>query len=484
MGGKPVRRMRVPASLWDELRSGLLSDPTREHSAFLLAGAVRAGESTTLLAREIIAAPPDAYVEQTAASLVLSREFVQLVLWRCYREGHHLIEAHSHPFARGHVSFSATDRRYEEQFFPYVARKIPGIVHASLVLGQDCLDAHMWEPGRGVVALDEVQVVGAVLQRLRPCSAGPAPAAPADPDPTLDRQVRAFGRAGQSWLAAATIAIVGLGGTGSLVCQQLAHLGAGRLVLVDPERIEPSNLNRLAGASARDAAESTLKVEVARRYAQAVRPDLEIDAVAASALEPAAQEYLKQADLLIGCVDNEAARVVLNWLAVTCYIPYVDCGVGLDAADGRLRHGGGQVRVVLPGSFCLECIDGIDREEASAELSAGSVRQERRARGYIASADVPAPAVMFLNSTVASLAVQEAINVLLGFKPCQPYLHYDLLGGRLTSLAAERRPGCAVCGLVAGAGDVAATWWASFEESSEEEDGIPANLPIVASTSE
>lgn len=480
MSRKPVRRIRIPAPLWEELRNRLLGDPTREHSAFVLAGAVRAGESTILLAREIVAAPPDAYVEQTAASLVLRREFVQSVLWRCYREGHHLIEAHSHPFARGRVGFSATDRRYEEQFFPYVARKIPGIVHASLVLGQDCLDAHMWEPGRGVVALDEVQVAGVPIERLRPCSAGPAPAEPADPDSTLDRQVRAFGQEGQNRLAATTIGIIGLGGTGSLVCQQLAHLGAGRLVLVDPDCVEPSNLNRLAGASARDAAEGALKVEVARRSVQAVRPDIEIDAVAASALEPAAQERLKQVDLLLGCVDSEAARAALNWIAVTCYIPYVDCGVGLDAANGRLQHGGGQVRVVLPGSFCLECINGIDREEASAELSAESLRRERRARGYLASADVPAPAVMFLNSTIASLAVQEAVNMLLGFKPCQHFLHYDLVSGRLTSLIAERRPDCAVCGLVAGAGDAAATWWAS----PEEEDSIPANLPVVAGTAE
>jgi molybdopterin/thiamine biosynthesis adenylyltransferase len=480
MGGKPVRRIRVPASLWEELRGRLLSDLTREHSAFLLAGVVHAGESTTLLAREIIAPPPEAYVEQTAASLQLRREFVQSVLWRCYREGHHLIEAHSHPFARGHVSFSATDQRYEEQFFPYVARKIPGILHASLVLGQDCLDAHIWEPGHGIVTLDEVQIIGVPLERLRPVRAGPAPAEQTDSDGTLDRQVQVFGRTGQSRLGSATIAIVGLGGTGSLICQQLIHLGAGRLVLVDPDRVEPSNLNRLAGASARDAAEGTPKVAVARRYAQAVRPGLDIDAVAASVMEPAALERLKQVDLLIGCVDSEAARAALNWLAVTCYIPCVDCGVGLDAAHGQLQHGGGQVRVVLPGSFCLECIDGIDHEEASTELSGESVRQERRARGYITSADVPAPAVMFLNGTLASLAVQEAINVLLGFKPCQSYLHYDLLGGSLASLIADRRPDCAVCGLVAGAGDAAATSWASAQEA----EGIPANLPAAASTPE
>jgi hypothetical protein len=79
---------------------------------------------------------------------------------------------------------------------------------------------------------------------------------------------------------------------------------------------------------------------------------------------------------------------------------------------------------------------------------------------------------MFLNSTLASLAVQELTNLLLGFKPCQPYLLYELLAGRLTALAAARRPECAVCGLHAGAGDAAATPWHAGED-------VPENLPAV-----
>jgi molybdopterin/thiamine biosynthesis adenylyltransferase len=472
------RRIYFPAPLWESLQASVLGDRTREHSAFVLAGAVQGHQSTILLAREIIAAPPEAYTEQSATSLVLHREFVQSVLWRCYREGHHLIEVHSHPFARGRVTFSAIDREYEQRFFSYVAQKIPGILHASLVLGEDCLDAHIWEPGRGTVPLDEVRVLGVPLQRLRPWSAAPTVRGGPAADATVDRQVRAFGEVGQRCLAEATIGIVGLGGIGSVVCQQLAHLGAGGLVLVDHDCVEASNLNRLAGATADDAVAGTPKVEVARRYALAVRPDLAIEAVVASVLDPLAQSRLRQVDVLIGCVDSEAARVVLNWLAVTCHIPYIDCGTGLDARDGRLRHGGGQVRSVLPGGFCLECIDGLDREEASVELSDDILRRERRARGYLTAADIPAPAVMFLNSTVASLAVQEAVNLLLGFKPCHSYLLYDLLNGRLIALHAERRRDCAVCALYAGAGEAAAMPWVAGE------DALPANLPAVAGSSE
>jgi molybdopterin/thiamine biosynthesis adenylyltransferase len=76
---------------------------------------------------------------------------------------------------------------------------------------------------------------------------------PASDTDRHDRQIRAFGHDGQRRLGAATAAVVGAGGIGSLLVQGLAHLGVGRLIVIDPDRVEPSNLNRLAGATAADA---------------------------------------------------------------------------------------------------------------------------------------------------------------------------------------------------------------------------------------
>src|SRR5438132_32011 len=65
----------------------------------------------------------------------------------------------------------------------------------------------------------------------------------------FDRQVRAPGPTGQARLRALRVAIVGLGGTGSQVVQQLAHLGVRSFVLIEDDRVEESNLPRLAGAT-------------------------------------------------------------------------------------------------------------------------------------------------------------------------------------------------------------------------------------------
>ena len=69
-----------------------------------------------------------------------------------------------------------------------------------------------------------------------------------------ERQVRAFGAQAQQRLGEMTVAVVGVGGVGSLVVQALAHLGVGRMYLVDPDTVSAGNLNRLVGGCPADAA--------------------------------------------------------------------------------------------------------------------------------------------------------------------------------------------------------------------------------------
>src|SRR5206468_1741580 len=85
---------------------------------------------------------------------------------------------------------------------------------------------------------------------------------------SFDRQVRAFGAAGQDRLREMRVGIVGLGGTGSIVLEQLAHLGVRRFLLMDPDFVERTNLNRLVGSTESDVGKS--KVEVATAYAKRI----------------------------------------------------------------------------------------------------------------------------------------------------------------------------------------------------------------------
>jgi molybdopterin/thiamine biosynthesis adenylyltransferase len=186
---------------------------------------------------------------------------------------------------------------------------------------------------------------------------------------------------------------------------------------------------------------------------------------------------LKGVDLLFGCTDNHGSRLLLNQLAVQYLIPYLDLGAGLRIApDGRLTAAGGQVRLVRPGDFCLACIDGIDRTLAARDLLSPLAWEREVARGYVQNADLPTPAVLFLNNTVASLAIAEFVNLWTGYRDTTSLLYFDLLHSRLTAAEAKRETSCVACGEGGGLalGDLEPLPVASGE-------GLPNTVPVSES---
>ena len=109
-------------------------------------------------------------------------------------------------------------------------------------------------------------------------------------------------------LSSATVAIIGPGGGGSHIAQQLAHVGVGNLYLFDPDQVEHSNLNRLVGATLHDAETSAQKVEVASRLIRGINPAANVAAYPVR--WQLAATALREADVAISCVDTYAARQV------------------------------------------------------------------------------------------------------------------------------------------------------------------------------
>ncbi len=440
------REILLPAGAWPTLTAHLLEQGDREQLAFLLAAVAKGRDWLRLLVRHVIPVAPDDLMRQSPTCLEVRPEFSQAILRRCYETGLSLIEVHSHPFAGQHAAFSAIDMANEADKARYIGEKIPHIRHAAMVIGHDSLDAHLWED-REAVPIDLVRPLDRPITDLIPTFASDTAEGENVPAPWLDRQVRAFGQDGQERLQAVRVGVVGCGGTGSAVVQMLAHLGVRQLVLVDPDIVEVTNLNRLVGARPRDARDRRPKVKVARRLARQINPDLKARVLALPAGDPRAIAALKGTDLILGCVDNHACRLILNQLAVQYLVPYLDLGAGLEAAPrGGLSAAGGQVRLVCPGRACLACTDGIDRTEAAREMLSPLARQRQAARGYIHGIDMPTPAVLFLNNAIASLAVAEFVNMWTGYRTSGEHLYFDLLRPQLTSARADRWPSCIACG--------------------------------------
>jgi molybdopterin-synthase adenylyltransferase len=190
-------------------------------------------------------------------------------------------------------------------------------------------------------------------------------------------------------LMRARAAIIGLSGGGSHVALQLAHVGVGNIVPVDYDRVQDRNLNRMVGATARDARLGTLKTTVIRRVIKRVNPHASVLAVPKKWQEEA--ELLRECDVIFGCVDSFSEREQLEATARRYLIPYIDIGMDVSPVDDGFSIGG-QVALSMPGGLCLRCYGVITddrlRLEAARYGAAGSRPQVVWANGVLASTAV------------------------------------------------------------------------------------------------
>jgi hypothetical protein len=361
------------------------------------------------------------------------------------RSGCGLVEVHTHPLSTRNVRFSDFDEAQLPLFARYFCNKMPGRKFGSLVIGMHGYDGRAWL-GDSFEEL-ELRPIGEKIKLPQWANSRPLNGYA---DHTYDRQVRALGAAGQRALSTLKVAVVGLGGTGSQVAQQLAHLGVAELMLIDDDRVEASNLPRLAGTTWWDALFHRKKSTVARRQARRLRRDIRLT-TAGNLRSSNALTLLSNVDLIVGCVDNDGARLVLTELAAAHLIPYLDIGVGIDREDDRPEIGG-RVAFYVPGGPCLACADELDFFEAAEDLEDTAAHAIRMVRGYARDREVE-PALMPLNTVLVGLAMTEALAYVTGVRSIVPFFRYDLLGSRIVTQNVERAYDCVVCGPASGMGD-------------------------------
>lgn len=426
-----------PAETLAGLRKDLLNHSPNEAAAVLLAGRAVRGASSRLLIREIHPVPPQGCDEQGPYRVSISAAFIAPLLKRARNEGWSLVMAHTHPFSEGQVGFSTVDDDGEAALFPTIFGRAPDRPHASVVLGTNHAAARLWKnPAGPPQDVDRVIETGRSWRVSRPVVSRHEDAE------EYDRSVRAFGREGQAAIATLRIGIVGLGGTGSFVAQELAHLGAANLMLVDFDRVERTNLNRLIGSNASDVGKP--KAEVAARVVRSIRRDINAEPLIADVLRASDAARLLECDLIFCCTDSHGSRAVLNQLSYQYMIPVIDMGVRIQVRDGTVADIAGRIQMLGPGLPCLVCNGFLDPEQVRRDL----LTDEARARDpYIVGASEPQPAVVSLNGTVASMAITMMLAAVTGLPSSAR--HQVLIGTRgiVRAIDSIAEPGCVICSL-------------------------------------
>ena len=365
-----------------------------EHGAALLAEPTDGPRGPRLLVRHVILAVDGVdYVPGITGFRALVPEFVRDCVSRAYDEQLVYVAVHNHGgFDR--VGFSTTDFNSHERGYPTIVQ-FTGQPVMGLVLTPGAAAGDIWLPYGGRAELAEFVVPGTSVLRLRPVRAAVSAI-----DDRWDRQARVYGDAGQDIFGALRVAVVGLGGAGSLVSELLARLGVGHLVLIDPQTVANTNLPRLVAAEPYDI--GVAKTAVAARNARRANPGILIDELTKEVHDPEVLADLRDCDYIFLAADSHSARHFVNQIIEERLISGVQVGVKVPVDDdGELGRIHVAVRPLIPGVGCLWCNQLVDPTELAIDLQPEQVRRGAR---YVD--EVPAPSVIALNA----LAVSDAVN--------------------------------------------------------------------------
>jgi molybdopterin/thiamine biosynthesis adenylyltransferase len=411
------------------LRSNLIGH-TDERCAILFTTAAKAAGNDRLLSREVEFPEFTDYASSGPLEAELKPGFVARITKRARREEMGLVFVHSHPGDNPPL-FSDVDTVGENRLAAFLAHRLPGTTHAALVVSAGGMRA------RRLGTKEDIRVIS--IGSVREILFETRPTIQSDLS-IYDRQTRLLGERGQRILGSMKIAIVGLGGTGSLIAQELVHLGIRTFTLVDADTIEVSNLNRVAEAVAKDI--GTAKVEIAARYISRFSSEATIECIRGDVMHTDVARRLLDADMIFGCTDSHGSRSVLQQVAYQYMIPCIDMGVIVAASEARILHVYGRVQLLAPGLACLTCGGLLDPDEVRRDMM---TEFERRADPYVPGSQDPAPAVMSLNATVASLATTMMLAVVAAFPSNARHLLYNAMASKLRSVSGESQESCYIC---------------------------------------
>lgn len=271
----------------------------------------------------------------------------------------------------------------------------------------------------------------------------------------FERQERFFGLEGQQRLLETTVTIVGCGGLGAHVAQQLAYLGIRRFYLIDKDQVARTNLNRLVGAVASDI--GFYKTDVIERVIKTISPDAVVEKIKESMISEAGYQAIQAGDFVFGCVDRDGVRLLLSKVCSAYKRPYFDLATEIDPEASPINYGG-RIFFAKDDGACLSCTDELDPNEIREDLMSPEQRAIHE-KTYGIERDVlggSGPSVVSLNGVIASLAVTEFMVELTGVRPANQLLTYRAQAGFVTKGKTEGKPDCLTCSLW-GKGTVAAT---------------------------
>ena len=403
----------LPQSIADELLEAVEADV--ESAGVLLARPMETDHGNLrLLGRDMCWVPDDAYLVRNEKTLSIPSQGYVPALASAEADKAVPIWLHTHPGGKSSPRPSKYDEVVDQELSDLFRFRSGNPLYGAMVVantqGHFCFSGHIESDNRRS-DIDRLWVTGRRF-RLEQNWLHDSTL----PSGQFDRHIRAFGGGIQQALADMTVAVVGCGGTGSAVIEQLVRLGVRSFILLDPKTLTESNITRVYGSFSGDIGRP--KVELSAAHVGRIAPGASVVTSQAKITQEATARMLMDADLVFGCTDDNAGRLVLSRLASYLLTPVIDCGVLLSSDDdGKLIGIDGRVTVLVPGAACLVCRNRIDLQRAAAETLPPEEHSRLVNEGYAPALVGVEPAVVAFTTQVAAAAVAELLERLVHYGP-------------------------------------------------------------------
>jgi hypothetical protein len=362
------------------------------------------GPRARLLARDVLQVPYGV-CRRERQRITWPGDYLELAIDRAAAEDMAIILVHSHP---GRVyAFSAADDQSDMQTIPSLFQAA-GTLHGTAIMTPDgAMRARLYGADLQAHSIELVTVAGDDLNYWWDADSdcGAAGSRP-----------MAFTRAMSNEVALLSATVIGASGTGSIVGEQVARIGFGRIWTIDFDRVEVRNLNRILNATVTDAKQHRLKVEVLAAAIASYRGEGVARPVAASILSRDAVLAASQSDIIFSCSDTLEARMVADLIGAAFLLPVIDVGVTIPlrrtSAGVAIGDVCGRIDYVQPGRSTLADRRVYTAEALRAEYlrkTAPDAHRQELEAGYIKGLIEEAPSVITLNMRAASAAVNEFI---------------------------------------------------------------------------
>lgn len=403
-----MHRLLFVASDWRLLRTYFEDAGSSEAGAFLLIRAARSASGARVLVQRVLLPTPGDFERQGPDALRPSGRWLSASLGAAIEAHSGLAFIHSHPDPAHIPALSPLDHRTSREWAQSLSSMLDG-PFASLVWSPRGVAGVLFPTGSAgkAASVDRVASLGdGRVEVLNPMP--PAAAAERELD---DRQVRALTALGNTRLRQLDVGVVGLGGTGSPLAEQLVRMGVAGVTLVDPDLLDTSNLRRVVGGRASDIGKS--KVEVVARHLDSLGLTTRISAMSADVRQEEVVRRLLDCDIVVSSTDTQSSRALLNQVAYQAWLPIVDVGLRIGTArSGAISGMPVEARILLPDNGCLWCRGGVlDSQGIYEENLPAEVREGLAEEGYVQGVRGPQPSIAPLNWFAASLAALTVIHL-------------------------------------------------------------------------